>query len=234
MKNKIFFQNGFGVWIKHIVVAVIFACGIVGAILEPTFLIDKYDHKWLGWGLTISYYIALCVLVCVPIIYMRHRIMFKRNDIFVPCQWSGLADRVQYKFNVRYADIADIRFIRSVKNSIGGTIRDLGADSFYHHYIEFLLKDGIKQRIWITYFSKKQKIKILEETEKRLRYCGNDIDLTEARKSLEELKPFGRAYIRDMDENWANKKAVRNAKKVSEDDITKDETKDERDNNSAR
>ena len=29
MKKKIFFQNGFGVWIKHIVVAVI--CGIVGA-----------------------------------------------------------------------------------------------------------------------------------------------------------------------------------------------------------
>ena len=80
------------------------------------------------------------------------------------------------------------------------------------------LKNKRKEKIKIDWYSKKQKVKILEELKRRLEHFGNDIDLAQAQAMLKHLGIFGAKVAIDIAEKYDKKKAkVKSGKRSKKD-----------------
>lgn len=160
----------------------------------------------------VLYPIALLYISWIGITYNHHWITFREEHIYVPSDWRIKRNRRQYRVEVKYENIVDISFIRSTKNSKNKTIQEESSRPFYHQYLVLYLKNGRKEKILVDYYTKKQKLKILEELKRRLEYCKNDIDLTNAQETLQNLGMFGVKFYIDISEKYDEKKRKKKEK----------------------
>ena len=188
----------------------------IGDPLLGDFTYKKFN-KIITW---ILWYGSLLMVIEITITYNRHWITFKENHIYVPSDWRFKRNRQQYRVEVCYNNIADVSFIRSTKSSKNKTIQEESFNPLYHQYMVLHLRNGRKERIKLDFYSKKQKVKILEELERRLIYCGNNIDLTNAKESLRKLGMFGAKLVMDIVEKYDRKKINKksNAKKQKDEE----------------
>ncbi len=190
MKKKTFIQLHLSMIFINCFFLFLVSCSIIVRIKYP--LMGDYTYKNFNEITTlILWYFSLLIVIWIGIKENHHWIVFKEKEIYVPNDLRLRCNKRQFKVVVRYDDILDISFITSRKNSKGKTIRDESSQPFApsHHYLVIQKKNNRKERILLDYYSKKQKIKILEELERRLKYSKNLIDLTKARELLESLGP---------------------------------------------
>ena len=213
MKKKTFIQS-------HLVLIFINCFFLFLLLIGVWALIDPSIVKLpkVGTGIKkiivlVLYYIGLLYISWIGITYNHHWITFREEHIYVPSDWRIKRNRRQYRVEVKYENIVDISFIRSTKNSKNKTIQEESSRPFYHQYLVLYLKNGRKEKILVDYYTKKQKLKILEELKRRLEYCKNDIDLTNAQETLQNLGMFGVKFYMDISEKYDEKKRKKKEKR---------------------
>jgi len=199
---EIFYLLCFIVWIRHILIDP----------LMNTIVWNKNRPLWIRekWITLPIWYLGLPYLFFEVLAISLHRIEFDKKFIFAPSEIRTKANRRQFKVKVEYDEIVDIDFQRSTKSSKNTKISEESRRAFYHHYLVLKTRNGKTERILLDYFTKKQKYKILEELNNRLKNCENGLDLEKAKKSLENLGMFGVVGIINLSEN---KKKRKNEKK---------------------
>lgn len=92
-----------------------------------------------------------------------HHIKFDTIGIHVSTDKLEKDAKIQYETHIAYEDICQVRIIKSIKNSEKKFIESMAISSnSLKTYLEFTLVSGKTEWIFIMYFSKKQRIKILE------------------------------------------------------------------------
>lgn len=209
MKKKTFIQLHLSMFISNCFL--LFLVG--GSIISFISPFSSFTYKNLDRRTTlIIWFFSLIVVVWIGITLNHHWITFNTDHIYVPFDWRIKRNRQQYRVEVKYEDIMDVSFIRSTKSSKNTTIQEESSKPRYHQYMVLLLKNGRKERIMIDWYSKKQKVKILEELKKRLEYCGNNIDLTQAQEILKNLGMTGPKFVLDIAEKRDQKKQEKKIK----------------------
>ena len=114
--------------------------------------------------------IAIMLFQIVRICF--HRVMFSETEIRVPNDKLEKAARIQYETVIPYAEIVDIRLIASSNDSRNKPITARTPNSLSPKtYFEFLMSSGEKKRVFILYFSKKQREKMLSIINEKTGSC---------------------------------------------------------------
>lgn len=206
MKKKTFIQLHVTMILINCFFLIIVSAAIIVRIKYS--LISDYTYKNLNKITTlILWYFSLLIVIWGGITYNRHWITFRENHIYVPSDWRIKNNRQQHRVMVRYHDIVDISFIRDTKSSTNKTIQVENLNPLYHQYMVLHLRNKRKEKIKIDWYSKKQKVKILEELKRRLEHCGNNVDLAQAQAMLKNLGMFGAKFAIDIAEKSDKKKA---------------------------
>lgn len=140
------------------------------------------------WPLLIAVLWGQAYLYRTAFRFEKHRIVFDENQIFVPDDWAGKDDKIQFETMIAYDEIQDVQLIRSEKNSRGGSITSpMPSSSYMKPYLEFTCKNGKKKRIFILYFTKKQREKIIDEIKLRMQHAGNGVALPPTSEMIANL-----------------------------------------------
>ena len=145
-------------------------------------------------GKIINLCLTLLSIVISLIVICLHKIELNEEGIYVPNHKNLLRRRrVQHKVQIKYEDIEKTDFIISENNSEGEEIeyRDPRDQLYDYRYLQIVDIRKKEQRILLSGFTKKQKIKILEELERRLIAIGNPVDFS---KTKERIKDYSAIY----------------------------------------
>jgi len=131
--------------------------------------------------------VALADLAIFFVIYTleRHRVVFREDRCTVPKDWNTKNSRVQFKTEVYYNEIVDIKLILSSNDSLDKPITCwLPSSSVTKPYLEFTCADGTKKRIFVMYFTKRLKRKIIDEFKLRMKAVGNDAEIEDTNEII--------------------------------------------------
>ena len=174
MKVKIFFQ-------LHIVSIICYVLAVI-SIFSGVYLII-YCNIICNGGIV---YIIGGVLALIPalIIFCSHSniVLFGKNHITTPGQFLPKLLRTQYKLEIAYNEIISVNIVMTSKNSKRRQVS--GDPHMAWMFLEFGVKNKNYELLTINWFTKKQKIKIINELKKRLVESGNYIDIGDPNELL--------------------------------------------------
>lgn len=161
MKKKIYFRNS-GLFIFTCSINVFFIICFLVCLIIPF-------EKPFPIIYNIIYAFGLVFLVITLIGYIKICIVFEKDHIYVP-KWGESNRQIQHKINIKYSIIEGITLAESIRDSLG---KD---DACNTSNVYLIIKTNRKKptRLNIHYFSKKRRIKIIDEIITRARYCGNN------------------------------------------------------------
>ena len=156
MKNKIFFR-------LNIVWQIISLFFLFIAIISIYAVIKALSSKqYLGLCMALPFVVTMFLFVQCE----HNCIIFKEKYIYVPDDWLFSREKIQYKTIIKYDEVEEINIVKDCQNSLGKKINRKFIMPF--EFLEFRCKNGYVQRIFISYYTKKQRVKILKEVEKRI------------------------------------------------------------------
>ncbi|MGI6768572.1 MAG: hypothetical protein ACOX43_05785 [Bacilli bacterium] len=176
MKKKRFFPLNF-VWqmltFLFLVLSIIGLYILICAFIESDFVV--------------VFMLLFPVLFCLYtfIRFEHNRIVLNEKYIFMPDDWLSWKEKIQYKVTIYYDEITDINLVKTHTNSSGKRIKR--APIIPLTFLEFKCSDGSYKRIFILYFTKKQRIKIINEIKKRMKAVGNYAAINETEKLLDGI-----------------------------------------------
>ena len=157
--KKVFFQFGFNCAVFCFASGFFVAIGmhcVLFSILNINNLAGIVFICVVCGGMTI-------VIALKMIQVLWYRIVFFDEEILVSGDKCPKSSRVQYKDEILYSKIETIRIIYSSQSSKKKKIPMLsGAHSYPGTFFEFILNNRRKKWVHITYFSKKQRIKMID------------------------------------------------------------------------
>ena len=103
-------------------------------------------------------FIPIAVSVYDIVYYLYYRVDFLDDKIFTKGEMKGLIKPVQFKTEIKYSEIEDIKLVLSTKNSKKESCRVKAP----HYYFEFVLKNGRTKWLLIGQFTQKQQIEMLD------------------------------------------------------------------------
>ena len=160
MKTKIYFRLNIG-W--QLFALFFLGCAIycLYAIVEGL-LLKNYKMLWM---------IVVFIVIMYIFLELEHNcIIFKERYIYAPDDWLWAMDRkIQYKTIVKYEEIESVNIISNYENSSGKEVLTIIPIT----HLEFNCKNGKVKRIFITYFTKRQRAKILNEIQQRMDIVKN-------------------------------------------------------------
>lgn len=186
MKKKVFIQLNIW-WNLFLLVQLSLPVGMcAGFIVE----MKKAGEFMLSWLIFVC--VSCAILAIIILSTDSHHIKFDEEKCFSPTDLRLRNEKLQYKTVVYYDEIADIKLILSRHNSLDKPIGTFSMFSaLQKRYFEITCKDGSRKRIFAMYFSKRQKIKIINEFKKRMASVGNDVVLPSAEELVAKQGKIG-------------------------------------------
>lgn len=120
------------------------------------------SKKYLGLFMIVPFIVTIFLFIQ----YEHNCIIFKEKYIYILDDWLFSREKIQYKTIIEYAKIDEINIIKANQNSLGKKINRKFIIPL--EFMEFRCKNGEIKRIFFTYYTKKQKAKILKEVKKRI------------------------------------------------------------------
>lgn len=185
-KIKVFFQLNIG-WQLFSLFWLILS-GLAGYYLVFSFL----NKAWFTFLLMMF---PFCFVLFTFIRFEHHRIVFFNKYISIPDDWLGMRSKIQFTTIIHYDEIEDVRIIWSENNSVNDRIPiQMPSSLILKPYIEIMCKDGNTKRIFIMYFTRKQKIKIIDEIKSRV-YQSDDNRIFQDTLEIVDKPHSGRIII---------------------------------------
>ena len=169
MKRKIFFR-GSGLFVFYLSIEMIMEISIL---YMPFGLIFRQVPPLLSlpiWLLVVIFVIGAILWTYLIVEFARNRIVFEENHIYVPESWGKGREKTQYKTVVDYLTIVEVFLAESHKDSLNR----YDCSVLPMPYIVLNCKDNKQERINVNWFSKKQRIKIIDEIINRAKLHGNN------------------------------------------------------------
>ncbi|MFR5833552.1 MAG: hypothetical protein ACLUE6_06385 [Acutalibacteraceae bacterium] len=186
MKKKVFIQ--LNIWWNLLLIALL-------SMPIALFIVMIVEMVQAG-EIKVMEIIGGCLFLLAAIIFIalldKHHITFDDTKCFSPSDWQRKNERIQFKTVIFYEEIADIKLILSKNNSLDHRIDSImPSTSVLKPYFEITCKDGSRKRILAMYFSKRQRIKIINEFKKRMASVGNDVVLPSAEELVAKQGKIG-------------------------------------------
>ena len=183
MKKRVFYQ--LNLWII-IVEIIIFSIPASGVYLIISMIINDNITNENWWIIPITSF-AIILFSVGALNLAKHKVVIDENGVFAPADWQTEGNKVQYKTTVFYEDIEKFAIIRSAKNSKNQPLDERRSSShLLKPYLEFKLKGGNTERIYIQFFTKRQWAKIVDEIKLRLANSGNNIAVEDTMKMIKK------------------------------------------------
>lgn len=140
---------------SNFIFGLIINCLLIGL---GVFMFFRFVGNEESHSLIWTAFIPIAVSVYDIIYYLYYQVDFLDEVIFTKGNMLGLFRPVQYKTEIKYSEIEDIRLVLSTKNSKNESCRVKAP----HYYFEFVLKNGKTKRLLIGQFTQKQRIEMLD------------------------------------------------------------------------
>ena len=111
----------------------------------------------------------------------KYRIIFQDNGIFVSDFKQDNRVQLQRKMFIEYKNITGINITRSINNSDDEYINAPSGFVGKSH-LEIFCKEKQKKRIFFMYFSKKQKVEIIDEIKLRMKESNSNTVIPDSRE----------------------------------------------------
>ena len=169
---KKFIPNSISIWFMRILFfSIASLCCIFGIIGY----IDKYiSLLWL-----IIFLLVSIMAICEMIVYFSYNIKIFEQVIYTKGEFRLFkSDRIQYKTEINYIDIEDIKIISSNHDSRNQVLHINLFASPISKFLEFKIKSGKLKRVWINFFTKKQVEKLLKTLIDRIKSVNLETQLS--------------------------------------------------------
>lgn len=154
--KKVFFQFGIGIIYWILPACIVWGGGGVSLIVNGALRVKPFGIVF-GGIMLVTFTIFLWMSI-------DNRIIFFDEKIYVSGEKYPKFLRAQYKDEILYSRIETIRIIYSCKSSKKKNLDSspLGYQIQARTFFEFILNNRRKKWVHITYFSKKQRIKMID------------------------------------------------------------------------
>lgn len=131
------------------------------------------NEKTLNNYIAIFGGIACCLLFGFELLRtVRQVIILKENEIYVPEEWGMSDEKFQYEVSVLYTEIDHVFLRESTCDSNNKPVKRYWI-TLPNLYFVICCKNGKEKSINILVYSKKCRIKIIDEIINRAKLCGN-------------------------------------------------------------
>ena len=173
MKRKIFFRQSGLYWFFISLLFIMLSWCVFGVVYCSIFVFIK-NEKTLTNYIAIIGGIAIFLFSGFELLRMvRQVIILKENEIYVPEEWGMSDEKFQYEVSVLYTEIDHVFLRESTCDSNNKPVKRYWI-TLPNLYFVICCKNGKEKSINILFYSKKCRIKIIDEIINRAKLCGND------------------------------------------------------------
>jgi len=172
MKRKIFFQQSGLYWFFISLLFIISSWCIVGVIYCSISVFMKNEK-------TLTNYIAIFGGVLGFLLFgfellrmVRQVIILKDKEIYVPEEWGMSDEKFQHEVSILYTEIDHVFLRETTCDSNNNPVKRYWL-TLPNIYFVMCCKNGKEKSINILFYSKKCRIKIIDEIINRAKLCGN-------------------------------------------------------------
>lgn len=172
MKRKIFFQQSGLYWFFISLLFIISSWCIVGVIYCSI-------SVFMENGKTFTNYIAIFGGVLGFLLFgfellrmVRQVIILKDKEIYVPEEWGMSDEKFQHEVSILYTEIDHVFLRETTCDSNNNPVKRYWL-TLPNIYFVMCCKNGKEKSINILFYSKKCRIKIIDEIINRAKLCGN-------------------------------------------------------------
>lgn len=138
------------------------------------FVVDYITLLWL-----IIFLLVSIMAICEMIVYFSYNIKIFEQAIYTKGEFRLFkSDRIQYKIQINYTDIEDIKIISSTRNSKNQVLHINLIASPISKFLEFKIKSGKLKRVWINFFTKIQVERLLKTLIDRIKSVNPETQLS--------------------------------------------------------
>ena len=166
MKRRLFFPHNIGL---HLLSLLFFAMGYASVYLCIDTIVLA---RWRAID------VVVLVLALIWLIMMEHLYIFLNHDtIDVPDDWLNKNMKIQYKISVPYNTVKELSYSCETTNSRGKSIKSFSAFSIMSKpYLNLVDEEGKVERIFLWWYTKRQRKKLIRELFARCPNCVSDLD----------------------------------------------------------
>ena len=148
--KKTFYQRSVG-YISAVVIQVLFV--ILTIYVTVVCFLGYADIHYI-----IVMAIGLAIMIYSFVGMAHNKVVFYEEKIFVAGHKTNVSNRIQFQEEIRFYDIENVNRVFANRNSRRGSMKGPGMIAIRPlPYFEFVLKNGRKKWLCITFFSRKQR-----------------------------------------------------------------------------
>ena len=173
MKKRVFFQQS-GLFIFYVTIPfIVFIAGVAGVV---HFVAEIYN----GINIWDNIFVLLCCFVGIALMgfelirSFRQVIILKEESIYVPDEWGISDEKVQYKVELAYADIAYMYLRETTNDSHNKPMKRYFPVTLPKTYLVLCDYNGKEHAVNIVFYTKSVRIKIIDEIIYRMKMYGNE------------------------------------------------------------
>ena len=161
----------------------------VTCILFATGLIAS-DDSWEIWGKCIVFVTAPAFMyasVMAILHWAIKKVVFTENSISInkDLKVIGVVNRLQYAVEAKFSEINRLSYMESRKDSLGHEMDQVFVDM---PYLVLHCDDNTKKAINLYYFSRRQRIQIIDEVIARVQKEGRELNVKSAQELIQNYK----------------------------------------------
>ena len=173
MKRKLFFQqSGLYCFFVSLLFIVLSWC-VVGVIYCSISVFIKNEKTLINYIAIFGGIVGFLLLGFELLRMVRQVIILNDNEIYVPEEWGMSDEKFQYEISVSYNEIERVFLRETTCDSNNNPVKRYWI-TLPNLYFVMFCKNGKEKSINILFYSKKCRIKIIDEIINRAKLHGND------------------------------------------------------------
>lgn len=173
MKRKLFFQqSGLYCFFVSLLFIVLSWC-VVGVIYCSISVFIKNEKTLINYIAIFGGIVGFLLLGFELLRMVRQVIILNDNEIYVPEEWGMSDEKFQYEISVSYNEIERVFLRETTCDSNNNPVKRYWI-TLPNLYFVMCCKNGKEKSINILFYSKKCRIKIIDEIINRAKLHGND------------------------------------------------------------
>lgn len=173
MKRKVFFQQSGLYWFFVSLLLIALSWCFVGVIYCSTSVFMENEKSPINYIAIFGGTLGSLLFGFELLKTVRQVVILKDNAIYVPTEWGVSDEKFQHEVSVLYSEI-DHAYLRETTNDSNNKPVSRYWMTIPKIYFVICCKGGKERSINILFFSKKRRIKIIDEIIKRAKLCGNN------------------------------------------------------------
>ena len=171
-KKDFFPQSGLYWFFESIIILTFFWC-VFGSIYIPIYVFTENERSFINYVAILGYIVGSLLFGFELLKTIRQVIVLKDNEIYVPEEWGMSDGRFQHEVCCPYNEIDHMYFRETTNDSNNKPVPRYWI-TLPKFYLVLCCKNGKEKSINILFFTKKVRIRIIDEIINRAKLHGNN------------------------------------------------------------